>query len=197
MLCPTRRTLVPKQQRAGSRIAVRVTILHPSCRLLPDKMIAHARRRAGDFIHKQNPSGYEEPAMLPNETAAGQTPHPLPRSTADTPATLYGSWWHTLFEHFPWKAEPSQWQAAFDALQSSSPDPDRSAREWQQLRDDVARFRGCAIPRRPGTIVHTEFPFLWRMDEQSCLEGVIDLLAVDPAREALPAARLEDESPND
>ncbi len=30
-------------------------------------------------------------------------------------------------------------------------------------------------------VVHTEYPFLWRMNDASCLEGVIDLLLVDPA----------------
>ena len=33
----------------------------------------------------------------------------------------------------------------------------------------------------PEIVPHTEFPFLWRMDERSCVEGVIDLLLVDPA----------------
>jgi ATP-dependent exoDNAse (exonuclease V) beta subunit len=148
---------------------------------LSGKVISRARERAGEFMRKQNPSGYEEPADPPNATAMAQTPRPLPRSTADTPATLYGSWWHTLFEHFPWKADPSRWQEAFDALQPSSPDHERSAREWLQLRTTLAETPAAQFLRRPGTIVHTEFPFLWRIDERSCLEGVIDLLAVDPA----------------
>ena len=143
--------------------------------------LERARRNASVFIRKQNPSGYDEPLEPATDSAVAKTPRPLPRSIADTPATLYGSWWHTLFEHFPWKADPSRWQEAFEALQSSSPDPERSAREWQQLRTTLGDSPAAQFLRRPGTIVHTELPFLWRIDEQSCLEGVIDLLAIDRA----------------
>ena len=37
---------------------------------------------------------------------------PPSRSLADNAATLYGSWWHTLFQHFPWTSGASQWQTA-------------------------------------------------------------------------------------
>jgi ATP-dependent exoDNAse (exonuclease V) beta subunit len=165
-ICP--KTAASWEQRSAAADAM-ASELPP----LSQELMARGRRRAGEFVRKQNPSGYDEP----NETTAVQSP----RSTADTPATLYGSWWHTLFEHFPWKVDPSQWEAAFDALQPSSPDPDRSAREWRQLRTTLRDSPVTQFLRRPGTIVHTEFPFLWRIDEQSCLEGVIDLLAIDPA----------------
>ena len=29
-------------------------------------------------------------------------------------------------------------------------------------------------------MTHTELPFLWRLSDQACVEGVIDLLLVDP-----------------
>ena len=169
----------PETQASWEQSQVATDTISSELPLLSDKMIARARRRAGEFIHKQNPSGYEEPVDLSSETAAGKTRAPAARSVADTPATLYGSWWHTLFQHFPWRSGLAQWEAAFHALQPSSPDPDRSAREWRQLQ---ATFRDSPLAQflnRPGAIVHTEFPFLWPMNEQSCLEGVIDLLAVD------------------
>ena len=34
---------------------------------------------------------------------------------------------------------------------------------------------------RPGIVSHTEFPFLWRMDDRNCLDGMIDLILIDPA----------------
>ncbi|MEY2548646.1 MAG: nuclease superfamily, partial [Verrucomicrobiota bacterium] len=34
---------------------------------------------------------------------------------------------------------------------------------------------------RPAIVTHTELPFLWRMNNRSCVEGVIDLLLIDPA----------------
>jgi ATP-dependent exoDNAse (exonuclease V) beta subunit len=172
--CPETQTSWEQSRAASDAIFLGVPPLSEST-------IARARHRAGEFMRKQNPSGYEDPVDPPNDTAATSTPRPLSRSAADNPATLYGSWWHTLFEHFPWKANPSRWQEAFEALQSSSPDPGRSAREWDQLHTTLGDSPAARFLSRPGTIVHTEFPFLWRIDEQSCLEGVIDLLAIDPA----------------
>jgi ATP-dependent exoDNAse (exonuclease V) beta subunit len=141
--------------------------------------MAGARTRASEFIHKQNPSAYEETVEPIGEEPARPGHRPL-HSLADNPATLYGSWWHTLFQHFPWTGGSPQWQTAFTAVESNSPDPARSAREWKLFANampssDLGTFLG-----RTGIITHTEFPFLWRMDERNCLEGMIDLLLVDP-----------------
>jgi ATP-dependent exoDNAse (exonuclease V) beta subunit len=147
--------------------------------------IAHARARASDFIRKQNPSDYEELPEPPPESVARRTALPA-RSLADNAATLYGSWWHTLFQHFPWTSGPSQWQTAFTALQPSSPDPDRSAREWKLFTNASPTSALTKFLARPAIVPHTEFPFLWRMNERSSLEGMIDLLLVDlTARRAL------------
>ena len=141
-------------------------------------VITQARARAADFIRKQNPSGYEEPANLAADSAPRRTAA-LSLSGADNPATLYGSWWHTLFQHFPWTGGSEQWQTAFDALKSTSPDPDRSAREWKLFAkalpsSAIAKFLECQ-----SIVRHTEFPFLWRLDDRNCVEGMIDLLLVD------------------
>lgn len=144
----------------------------------PAALVA-ARTRASDFIRKQNPSGYELPE-LPGESVDRRTALPA-HSLADNAATLYGSWWHTLFQHFPWTSGPSQWRTAFSALQPSSPDPDRSAREWKLFTYASPTSTLTKFLARPGVVPHTEFPFLWRMNERSCLEGMIDLLLVDPA----------------
>ncbi|HEX8491142.1 MAG TPA: PD-(D/E)XK nuclease family protein, partial [Chthoniobacterales bacterium] len=141
--------------------------------------LAAARARASDFIRKQNPSGYEELPELPAESVGRPTALAV-RSVADNAATLYGSWWHTLFQHLPWTSAPSQWQTAFSALHPASPDPDRSAREWELITNAPASALTKFLAR-PAVIPHTEFPFLWRMNEGSCVEGMIDLLLVDPA----------------
>ena len=142
--------------------------------------LATARARASDFIRKQNPSGYEE---LPEPPAQSVDRQPLLRATAlaDNAATLYGSWWHTLFQHFPWTRGPAEWQTAFGALQPSSPDPDRSAREWKLFTHLSRASALTEFLARAAVVPHTEFPFLWRMNQRSCLEGMIDLLLVDPA----------------
>lgn len=139
-----------------------------------------ARARASDFIRKLNPSGYEELPELTGESVARRRA-PLAHSLADNAATLYGNWWHTLFQHFPWTSGPSQWQTAFSALQPSSPDPDRSASEWKLFTNDSPTSALTKFLARPAIVSHTEFPFFWRMNERSCLEGMIDLLLVDPA----------------
>jgi ATP-dependent helicase/nuclease subunit A len=129
-----------------------------------------ARANASEFIRKQNPSGYEEP----EESAYRAT------SFADNPATLYGSWWHSLFQRFPWSGDARQWQTAFAAVESSSPDPSRSEREWKLFAQAAPDSELAKFLARPAIVAHTEFPFLWRMNDRSCLEGVIDLLLVDP-----------------
>jgi ATP-dependent exoDNAse (exonuclease V) beta subunit len=143
-------------------------------------LLARAQARASDFIRKQNPSGYEELQELPAESAFRGSPVPA-RSTADNAATLYGSWWHTLFQHFPWTSGRQQWQAAFASVQSSSPDPDRSAREWKVFANASAASTLAEYLASPAIVTRTELPFLWRMNDQTCVEGVIDLLLVDPA----------------
>jgi ATP-dependent exoDNAse (exonuclease V) beta subunit len=146
--------------------------------LIGAEQVANASRRAAEFPRKQNPSGLEpareEPRVISAVARAG---------VADNPATLYGSWWHSLFEHFPWRQSSSAWQAAFEAMQTASPDPERSAREWRLLiRGGLRDSTLGEFLRRDQVLVHTEMPFLWRMDEQSCMEGVIDLLLVDVAQ---------------
>jgi ATP-dependent exoDNAse (exonuclease V) beta subunit len=144
------------------------------------EVLAQARARASDFIRKQNPSGYEETTEPPAEPAFRRRVLPA-RSGADNAATLYGSWWHTLFQHFPWTGHAPQWQIAFAAVQSSSPDPNRSAREWKLFLNTYADSTLAKYLARPAIVTHTELPFLWRMNDRSCVEGVIDLLLVDPA----------------
>ncbi|MDQ6656527.1 MAG: UvrD-helicase domain-containing protein [Verrucomicrobiota bacterium] len=147
--------------------------LPPELAPLDDRAITRARERASAFLRKQNPSGLEEPADTQPR------PHALTRKLADTPATLFGAWWHALFEHLPWKAAPEQWQLAFETMQPSSPDAARSAREWPRIAATLRDSPEGSLLRGRETIVQTEVPFLLPIDEGSCLEGVIDLLATD------------------
>jgi ATP-dependent exoDNAse (exonuclease V) beta subunit len=160
--------------RAGTKTAEAAATPEFTLPSLDSTTLTRARTHASDFIRKQNPSGYEEPADSAAESA------PRATSIADNPATLYGSWWHTLFQHFPWTGGPQQWQTAFAASQSSSPDSDRSAREWKLFAKAMPTSALATFLARPAIITHTEFAFLWRMDERNSLEGMIDLLIVDP-----------------
>ncbi|MFN2507468.1 MAG: UvrD-helicase domain-containing protein [Chthoniobacterales bacterium] len=145
---------------------------------LQPRLLETARRNASVFTRKHNPSGFEEPSdayatLTPAARGAG-------RSIADTPATLYGSWWHTLFQEFPWKGNEQARQAAFAAMQPASPDPDRSAREWNHLKGALSDSVLARFLTRAGVVLHAEYPFLCKMNDASCMEGVIDLLVIDP-----------------
>jgi ATP-dependent exoDNAse (exonuclease V) beta subunit len=73
-----------------------------------------------------------------------------------------------------------QRQTAFAALQPSSPDPTRSAREWKLFTKASSTSALTKFLARPAIVAHTEFPCLWRINDRSCREGLIDLLLVDP-----------------
>ena len=74
-----------------------------------------------------------------------------------------------------------RWNDLFQAHRKLSPDPARSLREWKLLlnhlsgADDFRKFAGDEL------ITHSELPFLWRLDQGRCLEGVVDLAFFDPA----------------
>ncbi|HXM33531.1 MAG TPA: 3'-5' exonuclease, partial [Chthoniobacterales bacterium] len=145
------------------------------------KMMQKAGRRAADFVHKFNPSGYDEEssAIDPIENAPSIV---IGRSTADTPATLYGNWWHSLFQQMPWQSGIEAADALFQQHLTSSPDKRRSAAEWKFVRESLV---GDSILSRilsaKGAHAHTEFPFVWSVDHHACVEGVIDLLVMDEA----------------
>ncbi|MDQ3119016.1 MAG: UvrD-helicase domain-containing protein [Verrucomicrobiota bacterium] len=155
-------------------------VAEPAPPTLDALSVERARRQADDFIRKQNPSGFEErrdPTEEEKPAGRGRTAAP---SLVDTPATLYGSWWHAFFEHFPWRGDPKDWNAAFAAMAPDSPEEARSQREWLLLLDHALRASVLTqFLQRPGLVVHTEYPFFWRVDESRCMEGVIDLLLVD------------------
>lgn len=140
-------------------------------------VLQRAKSRAAEFIRKQNPSGYEPAA---EEEVSSRNSRPLPRSLGENDATLYGSWWHALFQHFPWKSGADAHEQAFRAFHPSSPNPERSAKEWQLLQKPLRHSALAKFLAQPGVVTQTEFPFLWRIDERNCLEGVIDLFVFDP-----------------
>jgi ATP-dependent exoDNAse (exonuclease V) beta subunit len=73
--------------------------------------------------------------------------------------------------------------AIFQQRLAASPDRARSSKEWKLAREN---FLVDSILRRfltgKGAQAHTEFPFLWSIDNHACVEGIIDLLGIDNAR---------------
>jgi ATP-dependent exoDNAse (exonuclease V) beta subunit len=151
-----------------------------------DRKLAHkAERRAGDFVRKFNPSGYDDEILrLPNDEISHAAPSlVIAHSIADTPATLYGSWWHSLFQQMPWHAGMEAADAVFLQRLTSSPDKRRSAAEWKLVRETLRSDSSLSqFLAGGGAHAHAEFPFLWSFDRHSCVEGLIDLLVIDAAQ---------------
>jgi ATP-dependent exoDNAse (exonuclease V) beta subunit len=142
-----------------------------------------ARRHADDFVHKFNPSGYDEEIALTLDQQAADTATPrvpLVRSGDNTPATLYGQWWHSLFQEMPWAGGIEMADPVFRKRLEESPDKSRSTKEWKLVREyltaDSVLHRFLT---RTGAQAHAEFPFAWSIDQRACVEGVIDLLVID------------------
>jgi len=150
--------------------------------------IDDARRQAAQFVHTISPSKF---APASAEATAGRPEKEIePMDRADVwleiepelrpprienPATRYGVWWHDFAQKIPWHSHPGAWQAAFDESVSNSPDPARSRREWKLL----SKYASENPEFFAGNIL-AEMPFFWRMDEQNCLEGLIDLALFHP-----------------
>ena len=143
------------------------------------KQVQTAGRRAADFVHKFNPSGYDAEGSA-SELSENAPSMIIGRSTPDTPATLYGSWWHSLLQEMPWQSGIEAADAILGQRLTSSPDKRRATAEWKLVRESL---RGDSILSRflsgNAARAHTEFPFVWSIDHHACVEGVIDLLVID------------------
>jgi ATP-dependent exoDNAse (exonuclease V) beta subunit len=150
----------------------------PSLTRIARKELKQAKERAATFARKFNPSGYDEEMTL---EAIEQAPwiHVSPRSSADTPAILYGRWWHDLMQRMAWHDERS-WKQTFEEHQATSAVPKRSADEWKRFLQFVGSDKDFAkLVTRTSSVAHPEMPFLWQIDNSACLEGIVDLAIFD------------------
>jgi ATP-dependent exoDNAse (exonuclease V) beta subunit len=103
-----------------------------------------------------------------------------PRPQLESPATLYGHWWHRFFQCIDWKAGPEAAQKLFAAHLAVAPEPGSAAKDWAGIRDNLFRATPLALYLDARSAVfHGEFPFGWRLNEHVFIEGFIDLLVVD------------------
>jgi len=132
--------------------------------------IKTAQRRSEDFPHRITPHALAEHKTSESEPERKQE-REAETPSADNPGILYGTWWHEFVETIPWSRPVTEWQKKFDAALSRSPQPERSLKEWQLLRDSkLADWLS-----KPGRLIQVEFPFLWREPEGRCVEGIMDL----------------------
>jgi ATP-dependent helicase/nuclease subunit A len=175
--CPE--TVKAREQAAASAAEVDA---QPLMRI-DRKGLKLAQERAANFVRKFNPSGYDEEIFRAPVREMSENPLPMTvgRSTADTPATLYGRWWHDFTQRISWQDE-SSWKQIFEEHQAKSPAAKRSANEWglflQFLKNDPDFLE---LLTRTEALTHPEMPFFWRIDDSTCLEGIVDLALFEPA----------------
>ena len=138
--------------------------------ILTSRELKSAAKRASEFVRKFTPSALDAEVAAEVRT----------RSRLDNLATLYGRWWHKFFEDLDWKGGIDSAQKAFEKQLPISPDAKAAAKDWNATRrrlfsdKNIARFLA-----HDKTQFHREFPFCWRRNDRSVLEGLIDSLMID------------------
>ncbi|HJT81358.1 MAG TPA: UvrD-helicase domain-containing protein [Chthoniobacterales bacterium] len=142
--------------------------------------VKRVQLRSRTFVRKFNPSSYDpELVGAADQTMEEQSSVVLTRSVLDTPATLYGRWWHTLMQRLIW-FDRSSWPELFEAHQRVSPVPKRSADEWQFFLNFVNNDPNFAARlNATRSVLHTEMPFCWLAGVSKSLEGIIDFAVFD------------------
>ena len=140
--------------------------------------IDDARRHAARFIHTITPSKFTQQQEVEFEATADAWIEIEPglRATGiGNPATRYGVWWHEFAQKIQWHSQREAWQATFEANLADSPEPARSKREWKLLTEYAAEHPGFFAGN-----IFAEMPFFWKIDDQICLEGLIDVALFQP-----------------
>jgi ATP-dependent exoDNAse (exonuclease V) beta subunit len=147
---------------------------------LDPKTVQKARRHASDFVRKFNPSAYDPQLVGASEELSDRGVRA--KSAPDTPATLYGGWWHSLFQRMRWRDGIEAADTLFEQLLPMSPDKKRATAEWKLVRHGLANesvFKQFLSSAK--VLVHSEFPFAWSIGPHAVVEGLVDLLIVEPA----------------
>ena len=140
--------------------------------------IDDARRQGARFVHTISPSKFAQEKQIEPEATADawiEIEPELRPPRIGNPATRYGIWWHEFAQKIPWHSQQNAWQVVFEANLSDSPEPARSKREWKLLTKYGSEHPGFFAAN-----IFAETPFFWRMDEQKCLEGLIDVALFYP-----------------
>src|SRR5437763_4339822 len=129
-----------------------------------------AVKRASEFVRKFTPSALD--AEVPAEVRT--------RSRLDNLATLYGRWWHKFLERLDWNGGIDSAQKLFEKQLPSCPEAKSATKDWDVTRQNL--FSDACIARflaSDETQFHREFPFSWRRNDRSVLEGLIESLMID------------------
>ena len=147
----------------------------PFAALSPNEQ-ENGRAQAAHFVQKRNPSELAAHFRVLSGVAVdvwNETDPELRPLLQESAAMRYGVWWHEFAQRLPWQSETF--------LLGNSPDPARSEREWKMLRERLTIGGDLRKAlRNSDAVLHPEFPFLWRLDESNCVEGIIDLALFNP-----------------
>jgi ATP-dependent exoDNAse (exonuclease V) beta subunit len=175
-----RQTAARQEERAPEPLADSLQALR-----LETGWLDIARQRAASIMETLTPSQFaqeEEPGKTPSTEEWLEIEPELRPPRIDNPATRYGVWWHDFAEQIPW-SEPKKWDETFQQNLEASPDIARSKREWRLLQKHIESVDGLVRHLRDANLIRQEMPFFWRMDENKCLEGMIDLALFQPEEE--------------
>jgi ATP-dependent exoDNAse (exonuclease V) beta subunit len=137
---------------------------------LSSSELKRATKRASEFVRKITPSALDSGIPADMRT----------RSRLDTLATLYGRWWHKFFQGLDWKGGIDSAQKLFEKELPISPDAKAALKDWNATRQNL--FNDATIARflaSDETLFHAEFPFSWRRNDRSVLEGLIDSIVIN------------------
>ena len=129
-----------------------------------------AAKRASEFVRKITPSTLDSEVPADIRT----------RSRFDTLPVLYGRWWHNFLQGLDWKAGIDSAQRLFEKELPTAPDAKAAVKDWNATRQTL--FRDASIAgflASADTLFHAEFPFSWRRNDRSVLEGLIDSIMID------------------
>jgi len=137
---------------------------------LSSSELARAAKRASQFVRKITPSALDSDAPAEVRT----------HSRLDNLATLYGRWWHRFFQRLAWRDGIDSAHKLFEKELPISPDPKAAVKDWNATRRNL--FADATIARflaSDETLFHAEFPFSWRRNDRSVLEGLIDSIMIN------------------
>ena len=137
---------------------------------LASSELKRATKHASEFVRKITPSALDSEVPADVRT----------RSRFDTLAILYGRWWHKFFQRLNWKGGIDSAQKLFEKQLPSSPNAKGAVKDWNATRrnlfSDVTIVSFLASNE---TSFHAEFPFSWRMNDRTVLEGLIDAIMIN------------------
>jgi ATP-dependent helicase/nuclease subunit A len=147
------------------------------------KVKASPREAALQFPRKVSPSGLIRKATASGEADVEELNRaPVFASLFENEATRYGGWWHSLLETIDWNGDPAEWDANFAVALPGLSQDERARDEWKLLRAHLSGSED--FRKRLGAdsfLAHAEVPFSLKLDSTLALEGVIDLVLINPA----------------